>query len=248
MFSSLNLKTSVIKNIVFDFAGVIVTCQYDDFVKKAFPDLHNPGNIKKLSDLIFKSDIWTNYDKGLNYNDLKIQLCDLINSQITFVECNQEDIDNIINAIKELMLPMEETVVLIKELKKSGMRIYGLTNMPKEIFDHLITTYEFFTYFSGMTSSSYTGLAKPDKPIYERLLKDNNIIANETVFLDDRLVNLLKAKEIGIETILFENIQNVRSELNKKLNNTQKNFLELDEDEPSSLNCITSSTTKKSMI
>lgn len=56
---------SSIKNVVFDFVGVIVECPYDEFVKKAFPELDNQQDIKKLSDLIFKSSVWTEYDKGL---------------------------------------------------------------------------------------------------------------------------------------------------------------------------------------
>lgn len=112
------------------------------------------------------------------------------------------------------MVPMPETIALIKYLKEIGIKIYGLTNMPKEILDHLINTYEVFKDFSGITSSSYAGLAKPEGEIYQRLLDDNKIIPDQTVFLDDREENLVEAKRKGIQVVLFDDIDRVKSELN----------------------------------
>lgn len=180
-----------------------------------------------MSELIFKSHIWTLYDKGLSYTKLKEQLCDLINTQ-TDLKCTGADIDNLLEAIKTLMVPVQDTVILIKQLKRSGMNIYGLTNMPKEIYDHLLATYNFFDDFSGITSSSYTGLAKPERPIYEKLLSDNKIFSGETIFLDDRQGNLIEAEKLGIKTILFVNAKQTRDQLNKKLNISLEKFFLLD--------------------
>lgn len=202
------------KNIIFDFAGVIVQCPYNEFVKKAFPQLTGEENIF-LTDLIFQSELWHKYDKGLQYFELQTQLCNLINSQ-SYIKCTIEDIDRLIQAIKDLMTPMEDTLLLIKQLKDVGMKIYGLTNMPKEIFDHLIDQYEIFKLFSGIVASSYTGLAKPEKFIYERVLTQYDLTANETIFLDDRSINLTSADSLGIHTILFTNAQQARTLLNEK--------------------------------
>jgi putative hydrolase of the HAD superfamily len=224
-----------IKNIIFDFAGVIVQCPYDEFIKKALPKLSKTEEIGRLADLIFKSKLWEQYDKGLPYSELQKKLCSLINSQ-SDIKCTIEEVDNLIQAIKDLMIPMEDTLLLIKQLKSAGMAIFGLTNMPKEIFDHLINHYAIFKLFSGIVASSYTGLAKPEKSIYEYTLAKYNLTADETIFLDDRSINLANANKLGIHTILFTNAQQTRELLNEKLNITLEKVIASDQKEIFRLN------------
>jgi len=47
------------------------------------------------------------------------------------------------------------------------------------------------------------GLRKPAAKIYEIMIEQAGALANEIVFVDDRIKNLDAAKEIGIETIHF---------------------------------------------
>ncbi len=43
-------------------------------------------------------------------------------------------------------------------------------------------------------------MRKPDPQIYEYVLKENGLKANETIFLDDNVANLKGAASVGIET------------------------------------------------
>ena len=198
-----------ITNIIFDFAGVIVECPHEAFINKVFPQLHDQTKLKQVSDLIFKSKIWSEYDKGLAYSELKPKLCGLIQAQSELSSCNGTDIDALIDVMKSMMVPMQDSVKLIKQLKSAGITLYGLTNMPKEIYNHLIKTHHVFSYLSGVVTSAYTGLAKPDMPIYERVLNDYKLTAENSIFLDDRQENLTKAKELGMKTVLFSSAQQV---------------------------------------
>lgn len=47
--------------------------------------------------------------------------------------------------------------------------------------------------------------AKPDKEIYETMLKEGNMKAEETLFIDDSRANIEAAVELGIQTILSPN-------------------------------------------
>lgn len=165
---------------------------------------------------LFSTPDWSQYDQGMAYDELRMKLCDLINSQTDFITCDHASVDNLIIALKALIVPNQETVKLIEQLKRAGMSIYGLTNMPKEIYDHLVK-YPIFKDFAGIVSSSYLGLAKPDMPIYKRLLNDYQLAANQTVFIDDRAVNLVKADELGMKTILFTNAEQARNVFNQEL-------------------------------
>ncbi len=47
------------------------------------------------------------------------------------------------------------------------------------------------------------GKLKPEVAIYQQLLKEANIHAHETLFLDDMLMNLESAATLGIKTKQF---------------------------------------------
>ncbi|HSW72293.1 MAG TPA: HAD family phosphatase, partial [Chlamydiales bacterium] len=204
-----------IKNIIFDFAGVIVHCPYEEFIKRAFPQLAQAEDVAQLADLIFKSEVWSQYDKGLPYEELQKQLVDLLRQADH--ECDLENIDRLMQARKDLMLPFEDTLLLIKQLNSMNLNIFGLTNMPKEFFDHLTESIDIFKLFSGIVSSCYTGLVKPEKAIYERLLDQYQLRAEESIFIDDRAINLTPAKDLGIHTLLFVHAEQARELLNKHL-------------------------------
>lgn len=59
--------------------------------------------------------------------------------------------------------------------------------------------------FEGLFKKTYyshlIGLRKPDPKIYELVLEENNLIPEETVFLDDLGENLKSASLLGIKTI-----------------------------------------------
>ena len=48
------------------------------------------------------------------------------------------------------------------------------------------------------------------------MLKQNQIMANETLFIDDLDVNINRAEETGIHGILFQNANQLKEELEQK--------------------------------
>jgi putative hydrolase of the HAD superfamily len=56
------------------------------------------------------------------------------------------------------------------------------------------------TYFSKAWYSHKIGLRKPNRDIYEFVLKDGNLDAKETLFIDDSINNIEAAMEAGIQT------------------------------------------------
>ena len=60
-------------------------------------------------------------------------------------------------------------------------------------------------------------LVKPDREIYEYLLKKYDLEAQECVFLDDRLENVEGARKVGMKGILFENYEQAWAELEEMI-------------------------------
>lgn len=69
------------------------------------------------------------------------------------------------------------------------------------------------TLFDVLIDSSAVGLRKPDPRIYRLLLERLDRPAAEVVFVDDNVENLLPAAALGIQTILFQSVDQVRRAL-----------------------------------
>ena len=79
--------------------------------------------------------------------------------------------------------------------------------------EHLERTYGFFELFDGKVISCRLNMCKPEPKIYSHLLETYALNAADTVFIDDVEVNLTTARQMGIQTIRFENPVQCASEL-----------------------------------
>jgi len=57
---------------------------------------------------------------------------------------------------------------------------------------------EMESLFEKVYYSHELGMRKPDRAIYEFVLRDAGIVPEETLFIDDREENILAARELGI--------------------------------------------------
>lgn len=109
--------------------------------------------------------------------------------------------------IKETQIQIFGTVDLIKRLKQANYRLYALTDNVHEIVEHLKHRYDFWPLFESATISAELGMLKPSADIYHSLLSSNNLIAQETVFLDDMQYNVDGAIHCGLYAIQFSDAQ-----------------------------------------
>lgn len=58
------------------------------------------------------------------------------------------------------------------------------------------------TYFDGVYYSHLIRLRKPDRDVYEYVLADAEIKPHETLFFDDLEINIVAARQSGIEAVL----------------------------------------------
>lgn len=105
--------------------------------------------------------------------------------------------------MKETQILLFGTLDLINRLKQAGYRIFALTDNVNEIVAHLKQRYDFWPLFEHATISSELGFLKPSNDIYQSLLTHNDLVAEETVFLDDMPYNVEGAKNNGMHAIQF---------------------------------------------
>lgn len=108
---------------------------------------------------------------------------------------------------------MEE---LVKGLKVNGYRVFGLSNWSVETFALVRPVYPVLNLMEDMVISGVEKVMKPDHRIFELALNRFGIKAEETIFLDDNPVNVQAAREMGIKGILFNKnmIKNEKAILN----------------------------------
>ena len=108
---------------------------------------------------------------------------------------------------------IEGTAELVRRLKEAGYGVYGLTNWSMETYPIIRDRYEVFSLFDGVVVSGEEHLLKPDRRIYECLLDRYALKAEESVFLDDNADNVAGAEAVQMSAIRFENAMQAEREL-----------------------------------
>lgn len=111
---------------------------------------------------------------------------------------------------------IQPTVDILRELKDLGYTLYGLSNWSAEKFSQVRLDYPFFEWFDGIVLSGEVGMIKPNRDIYELLLKRVGRPAGECLFIDDHMPNIQTAQVLGFQTIQFKSAEHLRSELESR--------------------------------
>jgi epoxide hydrolase-like predicted phosphatase len=82
-----------------------------------------------------------------------------------------------------------------------------------------ITSQKFEDVFDEMIISAEVGVMKPDPRIYRLALEKLDALPEESVFLDDVLVNVEAARALGMNAIQFTQPEKALEELKQLLNN-----------------------------
>jgi putative hydrolase of the HAD superfamily len=91
--------------------------------------------------------------------------------------------------------------------------VAALNNESFEINEYRIQTFNLPAFFAAFFSSCYLGLRKPDEKIYRRALYMAHRQPAESIFIDDRELNVECAKELGMHGIHFQNATQLRNDL-----------------------------------
>jgi putative hydrolase of the HAD superfamily len=101
----------------------------------------------------------------------------------------------------------------LKDVRRSGVRAALLSNMPDDMVARVRNSFSWINYCNCMVFSCEKRLAKPEAAIYERCLEELGTMPDQTLFVDDRDVNVRAARDIGIQAIRFESVRQFRAEL-----------------------------------
>ena len=102
---------------------------------------------------------------------------------------------------------------LLAELRRSGYRLYGLSNWSSKVYETMSNYSEIFSLLHGRVLSCEEHLLKPEPEIYRRALDRWGLNAEECVFVDDKQANIDGCQAVGIKGIRFAGCTALRRQL-----------------------------------
>jgi len=105
--------------------------------------------------------------------------------------------------------------LLIENLKERGYQVAMLSNIDERLAN-FIKSFGFYEPFSPCLLSYKLGCAKPDPQIYNILLTELKLPAQDVIFIDDMPENVDAARKVGIDAILFTSQVDLEKELEKR--------------------------------
>ena len=101
----------------------------------------------------------------------------------------------------------------VRALKRDGLKIAVLSNMPIEISTYMRQYAPWFRDFDYVCFSAEVQLAKPEAAIFQACLRAVRSRPEECLFIDDRAENVEAARALGIHALKFVSVQELAVEV-----------------------------------
>jgi epoxide hydrolase-like predicted phosphatase len=111
---------------------------------------------------------------------------------------------------------------IINELKAKGTKVTILSDNVPERIEYLQDKYKFLDLFDNVVLSYEVNLTKASPEIFELALSRIQVKPQESIFVDDREPNLIVAEKLGIKTILFTTVEDLKEKINNFTKDARK--------------------------
>jgi putative hydrolase of the HAD superfamily len=98
-------------------------------------------------------------------------------------------------------------------LQQAGVLTAILSNMVPEVLRYMRQEFAWLAHFTHQTYSCELHIAKPDPAIFIWTCAHLGVPPEEALFIDDRLVNIEAAEQLGLHAIQFRGIVQLRADL-----------------------------------
>jgi HAD superfamily hydrolase (TIGR01509 family) len=202
------VSAAPVRNVVFDFGGVLVRWQPEAFIAAFYADEHSRALVR---DAVIRHPDWIDIDRGTLAESAAIERFAARTGRPA------AEMRAFMQHIKDSLTPLPDSIALLDELAQRGVPLYGLSNMSAPIFALLKGRHRHWDRFRGIVVSGEVGLVKPDPEIFHHLAERYGLMPAETVFIDDHLPNIESARRLGFQAIHFADAAQCRRELDGHL-------------------------------
>ena len=198
-----------IEAVIFDYGKVLSNSEDPDAQRRliALTGLERPA---------FDRHYWRHrhaYDQGLlNGRTYWAQVA--TDSGLSFTP---DQIDDLIETDVLMWTSLnEEMLCWVIALQEANIKTAILSNMGEDILAYMRQEFGWLAHFQHHTWSCELGICKPDPAIYLHTCEKLRVAPQQTLFLDDKPENIAAAAEVGLNAIQFDNIEQLRRDLDAR--------------------------------
>ncbi len=196
------LALETIKTVIFDWGGVLIDDPAPGLMQYCAKALEVSKEEYIKAHINFEAD----FQKGLIRED---KFWEQICSELNVPKPRNPSLWA--EAFEAAYVPRKSMFLMAASLQESGYKTAVLSNTEVPAMQHFHR--QKYDMFDVPVFSCLEGVKKPDREIYEITLKKLGCGPEKAIFIDDKQEYIDGAKEVGINTILFQNIDQVKDEL-----------------------------------
>ena len=186
-----------VKNILFDLGGVLFHVDYKRTID-AFKSL-GLTDFEKLFNQHQQNHLFDSFETGKISSKLFVKKL-----QEFLPGCSEQEI---IVGWNAMLIGMPQEYLKLLENLKNKYRLFLLSNANKihiqfvnEYLQKNLKINSINQFFEKTYYSHEIGLRKPHKSTFDWVIKDANILAEETLFIEDTTQHIVGAKKAGLKT------------------------------------------------
>ncbi|KAH8110768.1 HAD-like protein [Phellopilus nigrolimitatus] len=194
------LRTKRCNAVIFDFGDVLF--KFSVQTKTSIP----PKIMKK----ILKSANWYEYEKGNITEQESYKLA------ASTYDLDLTEVARAFQAVRDSLRGNPVLFSFIRELKEQyGIHVFAMSNISAPDYEVLRekATAEEWALFERVFTSAAAHERKPNLGFYKYVLEETGVDPLRTVFIDDKLDNILPARSLGIKGIVYDSFDTVSRQL-----------------------------------
>ncbi len=113
-------------------------------------------------------------------------------------------------------------LMVTDQYRKNGHKIYLASNVEKEKRDFFMKECQLCDHAEALFCSGELNTAKPNWLFYDKVTKAVDANPEDIIFFDDSAVNVDHARNYGWQAFVYQDIQQVKNEINIFLKTKEK--------------------------
>lgn len=198
------MSAAKISHVVFDIGGVLMDWSPDYLYRKVIPD--------EARRRFFLQQVCTpawnaGQDKGRTWKAAEDEILP------QYPEFRDEILAYRARWIEMIAGPIEGGLELLRDVRATSVPVSYLSNWAADTFEVTCERYPVLLTVADRTVSGQIGMAKPDAEIFVHHEQTFDLVANETLFIDDNADNIEAARARGWQAIQFKDAATTRRQL-----------------------------------